>query len=219
MTPDYKTAALKATETLIKYRISSAPVDPLPILKDTPGVLVLSFEEMSDLTHVSRQDILSMYGCENQDAVTTAYVSGTVTHYTVAYNRLLPARVVGLALARELGHIILGHDGTKPEDVRLEEARCFAHHLMLPRPLVHALTASAIRLTTELIGTVSGFPDRCLLCIRKQPGVYVPPELNRIVRDNFLPYIFNFFEYQRHASRSDASALADLGTYMDNYEE
>ena len=219
ITPDYQKAAIKATETLIKYRVESAPVDPLPILKNTPGVLVLTFEEMSDLAHVSRQSLMSMYGCENQDAVTTAYVSGTVTHYTVAYNRLLPARIVDLALARELGHIVLGHDGTRPENVRLEEARCFAHHLMLPRALVHALSASCLRITTELIGNVSGFPDRCFSCIRKQPGVSVPPELNRIVRYNFMPYIINFFEYQRHASKSDASALADLGTYMDNYEE
>lgn len=219
MTPDYQSAAIKATETLIKYRISSAPVDPLPILKDTPGVLVLTFEEMSDLAHVSRQSLMSMYGCENQDAVTTAYVNGSTTHYTVAYNRLLPARIVDLSLARELGHIILGHDGTRPENVRLEEARCFAHHLMLPRPLVHSFSALSLRLTTELIGTISGFPDRCFSCIRKQPGVSVPPELNRIVRDNFMPYIINFLEYQRHASKTDASALADLGTYMDNYEE
>ena len=47
----------------------------------------------------------------------------------------------------------------------------------------------------------------------------MPAELNRIVRDNFMPYILNFFEYQRHAAQYDGSALADLGTYMDNYEE
>ena len=45
MTPDYQKAAIKATETLIQYQIGTAPIDPLPILKKTPGVIVLSFEE------------------------------------------------------------------------------------------------------------------------------------------------------------------------------
>ena len=219
MTPDYERAAIKATEILIKYNIRTAPVDPLPILKQLPGVFVTTFAEASGKAHMDRQELINMYGCDNQDAVTNVYIRDDQKHYIVTYNRLLPSRIIDMALARELGHIVLGHDGTRPEDVRQEEARCFAHHLMLPRALVHALSASCLRITTELIGNVSGFPDRCFSCIRKQPGVSVPPELNRIVRDNFMPYIINFFEYQRHASKSDASALADLGTYMDNYEE
>ena len=219
MTPDYERAAIKATETLIKYRIGSAPVDPLPILKATPGVLVMTFAEMSDMAHMDRKELISLYGCENQDAVTTAYIDGNKTHYTVTYNRLLPSRIIDMALARELGHIILGHDGTRPEEIRQEEARCFAHHFMFPRPLIHALTAANLRLTDDLVRNIAGCPDRCISCIRKQPGVTVPAELNRIVRDNFKPYIFNFFEYQRHAAAFDGSALADLGTYMNGYIE
>jgi hypothetical protein len=48
MTPDYERATIKATETLFKYNIGTAPIDPLPILKKTPGVLVFTFKEMSD---------------------------------------------------------------------------------------------------------------------------------------------------------------------------
>ena len=47
MKPDYELAATKAYEMLIKHKIVSAPVDPLPVFKRTPGVLVLSFTEMS----------------------------------------------------------------------------------------------------------------------------------------------------------------------------
>ena len=219
MKPDYERAALKATETLILHGVSSAPVDPLPILKSTPGVLVLTFQEMSDRTNISRKDILNMYGCKNQDAVTTVFVDGDELHYIVTYNRMLSSRIVDRALARELGHIILGHDGTRPEDVRNEEAKCFAHHLLCPRALIHSIQATNIRLTVETLGNITGLYDYCISCIRKQPGVYVPAELNRKVRDQFRPYFLALFEYQRYASLNDGSALADLGSYMDHYEE
>ena len=219
MKPDYEKAAVKATETLIQNNIRSAPVDPLPILKKTPGVLVLSFEEMSNHTNIDRKEILNTLGCRNQDAVTTVFVDGSELQYVVTYNRMLSAGLVSRALARELGHIVLGHDGTRPEEVRQEEAKCFAHHLLAPRALIHALQASNIKLTTEVLGNITGFYDYCLSCIRKQPSVVVPAELNRKVRDQFMPYITNIFEYLRYASRTDGSALADLGPYMEGYVE
>ena len=219
MTTDFKTAAIKAAETLIKYGVSSAPVDPLPILKKMPNVIVMTFSEMSEIAKMDRKQLLDMYGCDNQDAVTTAYLVGDKVHYCVTYNRLLPSRIVDLSLARELGHIVLGHDGTRPEEVRQEEAKCFAHHLMAPRALIHAIEATNIRITEDLIRNITGLPDRCLSCVRKHPGVAVPAELNRIIRDNFMPYIQNFFEYQRAAAKYDGSALAELGNYMEGYEE
>jgi len=219
MTPDYERAAIKATETLINHYIGTAPIDPLPILKKTPGVLVLSFEEMSKKANIDRKEIISMVGCENQDAVTTVYLDGEKVRYVVAYNRLLSSRIIDRALARELGHILLGHDGTRPESVRQEEAKCFAHHLLCPRPLIHSIQASGLRLTMEVFGNITGFGEHCLSCIRKQPPVHVSAELNRAVRDKFRDYIFNFFDFQRHAMHTDGSALADLGNYMEGYEE
>ena len=219
MTPDYERAAIKATETLIQHKIGTAPVDPLPILKKTPGVLVFTFKEMSDRTNIDRKDILNQIGCENQDAVTTVFLAGEKKRYVVTYNQMLSTGIVSRALARELGHIVLGHDGSRPEEARNEEAKCFAHHLLCPRPLLHSIQASGIRLTVETIANLTGFYDHCLSCIRKQPGVHVPAELNRQVRDQFMPYIMNLFEYQRYASLKDGSALADLGPYMEGYEE
>ena len=219
MTPDYEKAAIKATEILIQNKIGTAPVDPLPILKRTPGVLVMTFEELSNKTNIERQEILDTLGCKNQDAITTVFVHEDKLQYVVTYNRLLSARVIDRALARELGHIILGHDGSRPENVRNEEAKCFAHHLMCPRALIHSLQALNLRLTVEAIGNITGFYDYCLSCIRNQPGVYVPAELNKQVRDLFMPYIMNLFEYQRYASKQDGSALADFGSYMEGYAE
>lgn len=219
MTPDYTKAAIKAMETLIQYNIGTAPIDPLPILKQIPGVLVMTFQEMSDQTHIDRNEILVKLGCENQDALTTVFVNGSDLKYVVTYNRLLSEGIINRALARELGHIVLGHDGTRLEQVRNDEARCFAHHLLCPRPLIHTLQEKGIRLTVETLGNITGFYDYCLSCIRKQPSVKVPAELNRKVKEQFLPYINNLFEYLRYASTQDDSALADLGLYMEGYEE
>lgn len=219
MTPDYEKAAIKATETLIKYNIGAAPIDPLPMLKQTPGVLVLSFEEMANQTNIDRNEILDKLGCKNQDAVTTVFVDNDELKYVVTYNRMLSFGMVNRALARELGHIILGHDGSRPEEVRNEEAKCFAHHLLCPRALIHTVQATGIKLTVEAVGNMTGFYDYCLSCIRKQPSVTVSVELNRQVRDQFMPYVLNLFEYQKYASHSDGSAMADFGAYMEGYEE
>lgn len=217
--PDYQTAAIKAAEVLIQYGICTAPVDPLPILKSWPGVFVVSFAEMSEHIGTDRQDLVSICGENNQDAVTSVHLDGDSVRYIVAYNQLLPFHIVKRALARELGHIVLSHDGSRPEDIRDAEAKCFAHHLLCPRALIHSIQASNLRLTTELLGNMTGFYDLCLSCVRKTPGVSVPAELNRKVRDQFLPYFQNLFEFQRYASLKDGSSLADLGTYMDGYEE
>ena len=219
MIPDYQLAATKATETLIKFRIDSAPVSPLPILKKIPGVLVVSYQKMSDDMDQDRQCVIDMFGEKNQDAFTSVNLKDGKKLYIVTYNQKLSQVFVQRALARELGHIVLGHDGSRPEDVRNEEAKCFANHLLAPRALIHMIQASNLRLTEEVLGSLTGCYHHCLSCMRKIPPVTVSPDLNRLVRDQFKPYFLNFFEFQRYAAHADGSALADLGTYMDGYEE
>lgn len=218
MEPNYQKAAVMATEILIKYGISSAPVSPLPILKNTPGVLVFTFESISNHVDQDRRCVISMFG-QNQDAFTTVNKVGDKKQYIVTYNQQLPQVIIQRSLSRELGHIILGHDGTLPEDVRNEEARAFANHLLVPRPLIHAIRSVGIPITVEMLGNLTGCFDYCLSCMRRIPPVSVPVELNRAVRDQFAAYIDNFIEYHRTASLSDFSALADFGTYMEGYEE
>ena len=218
MTPDYQKAAIKATEILIQYGITSAPVSPLPILKNTPGVLVFTFESISNHVDQDRRCVISMFG-QNQDAFTTVNKVGDKKQYIVTYNQRLPQVLIQRSLSRELGHIILGHDGTLPEDVRNEEALAFANHLLGPRPLIHAIQSAGISISVEMLGNLTGCFDYCLSCMRRIPPVFVPADLNRAVRDQFADYIDNFIEYHRTASLSDSSALADFGTYMDGYEE
>jgi hypothetical protein len=219
MKPDYEKAATMATETLIKYGIKSVPVEPLTILESIPEVRVVSYEAMSNDAEQDRNCVMHMFGEKNQDSFTTVKVRDGKPQYLVTYNKLLSSYLFHRALARELGHIVLGHDGSLPEEIRNEEAKCFAHHLLVPRALINYIRSAGMRITTEVLGNLTGCNDYCLSCMRKIPEVHVPPELNRQVRDNFKSYFINFFEFQRLAALKDGSALADLGAYMEGYEE
>lgn len=219
MTPDYERAAVKAMETLIENNISTAPVIPLPVFKRTKGVLVLSFTEMSARIGVERGSLVSMFNEENHDAVTSTHFEDGKLRYIVTYNQRLPLYLLQRALARELGHIVLGHDGSRPEDVRMEEAYCFAHHFLCPRPLIHAIQQSGIPFTIEMLGAMTGCYERCLVGMRKTPAVHVLPELNRKVKEQFKDYIENFLDFESYLSKTDDSMLVNFGSYMDGYEE
>jgi hypothetical protein len=217
MTPNYELAATKALETLIEYNICSSPIDPLPIVKSTEGVIAMPFADLAANAGVERSNLVPMFGV-NQDAV-TFFIGVEKLKYVVAYNQYLPFDMIRRGLARELGHIVLGHDGTRPADVRMAEAMCFARHLLFPRPLIHALLEAGIPMTVEVVGSITGCYERCLAGLRKTPGVKVSAELNRKVRDMFADFVRNFTEFQTLLSPGDRTSIADFGTYMDYYEE
>ena len=219
MTPDYDRAATAAAEILIKYGICTAPVDPIPIFKKASGFNVVTFTEMSRMVGVDRQDLLSSFDASNRDAVSSVYLKNGKNHYLVAYNMRLPQYLVQRALAREMGHIVLGHDGTRPQEVRNAEALCFAHHLICPRALIHAIQESGTKITTEVLGNTTGCYERCLIGMRRDPATHVPAELNRKIRDQFSDYLSDFLDFQSFLSQDDDSMIANFGTYMDGYEE
>lgn len=121
MTPDLSFAASKAKEILEKFH----GMEPLCILRSMSNVLICSFAEASAKTGEARDKIISAF-VEPCDAV-SIYMNGK---YIVVYNQRMPFEIVRKALARELGHIVLGHDGTRPEDVRQQEALHFAKCLL-----------------------------------------------------------------------------------------
>ena len=219
MTPDYERAAIKATETIIQYRISTAPVAPLQILQAIKGTMVLSYADAAESIGLQRESLIAMFGTGNQDAATFAREIKGKLCYIVIYNQRLPFYMLQRALARELGHIVLGHDGSRPEDVRMAEAVTFARHLLCPRPLVQALRDAGLTITVEMLGNITGCYERCLAGIRKTPGVYVHEALNRAVREQFSAFVSNFVNCQCVLADPDESAVADFGTYMDNYRE
>ena len=219
MTPDYDRAATAAAEILIKYGINTAPVDPIPIFKKADGFNVVTFTEMSNMIGMDRNSIISAFSAENHDAVSSVYMKDGKPHYLVAYNMRLPQYIVQRALAREMGHIVLGHDGTRPEYVRNAEALCFAHHLLCPRALIHAIQAAGMKITVEVLGNTTGCYERCLIGMRKTPATHVPADLNRQIREQFADYISDFLDFQSYLSLDDDSMIANFGTFMDGYEE
>lgn len=215
MKPDYDRAAIAAMETLVNNNITACPVLPLPILKKQKNVLALSFTEISDKIGMNRDNLISSFEDENKAALTSA--QGNL--YIVAYNQRLPFDMLKPPLARELAHVVLGHDCSLPEDVRMAEAYCFAHHFLCPRPFLSAFIESGIPITIDLLNNMTGCGYRCLRNMQKEPSTHVPAELNRKVKNMFADYIRNILDYARFLSFSDESMLANFGTFMDGYEE
>ena len=216
MIPDHNRAAIKAAETLIRYGVKTAPVSPLPILSQMDNVITVSFSELGISSGINKNDIVPLFG-KNRDAVTSIHMKDGEKFYVVAYDSMLPFNMIQRALAREMGHIVLNHTENSIEN--MEEATTFSHHLLCPRALLHAIMATGIRITVDLLSNLAGVFDQCLVCMRKTPGTTVPIALNRFVRTQFMPFIVNFFEFHRTVMPADGSALADFGSFMDGYEE
>lgn len=219
MNADFDRAAVAAMQLLIDYRITETPVDPMPMLISYPGVRVISFAKMANEAAIDRDELVPLF-VANQDAATFRLKSdiGDVS-YVVAYNLRLPFEIVCRAVARELGHIVLGHDGTRPFEIRRAEAMCFAHHLLSPRPVLHMLRSSGVPLTMNVLSDTTGCIDECVDDMRQVPGVHVPVDMNRKVHALFYRRISEYIRFRSSSKRPDKSPLIDLGTYMDFYEE
>ena len=118
MKPDYKTSAQKAAETFDKYKTD----DPLSVLEQMPNVLLIAIDAKDDNGDAS---------C-TFDAMTVMSKPDGKARYIVIYNKNISPVRLRFALARELGHIVLQHDDSDPDDVRSEEAGSFAHYLFRP---------------------------------------------------------------------------------------
>jgi len=121
MEPDYQRAEQKAKE----LKESGADC-PLQILKALQNVAATSFADASTRYGINRDTLLSMFDIENQDAI-TMFRNGS---YLVIYNQELPCKTIRHAVARELGHIVMEHDGSRPEEIRMKEANYFAEQFL-----------------------------------------------------------------------------------------
>ena len=118
MTPDYKKAAARAAETSASFGSCAAPEDVLRIMRSFPSVFVASL----DVNPLSEK--------EAWDAFTLVREKNGALQYIVTYNSRLPSFLLLRVLARELGHVVLAHDGSAPEEIWMEEADCFSYHLI-----------------------------------------------------------------------------------------
>lgn len=220
MKPDFDRAAVAAMKLLIDNRITDTPILPMPILLKWPGVRVISFARMANEANEEREELVPLF-VHNQDAATFKLgVNIDDIGYVVAYNMRLPFEIVCRAIARELGHIVLGHDGvTRPYEIRRAEAMCFAHHLLSPRPVLRMLQESGMPLTMNVLSDTTGCIDECVEDMQSIPGAHVPPEMNRQVKELFRRGISEYIRFHSAAKKEDHSPLVDLGTFMDYYEE
>ena len=224
MTPDYEKAAIAAMNILTgdpgRKPITKTPIDALDILLNYPGVRVMTFSNMATETGKNREELVPLFG-ENQDAVTFRLehsIKGV--QYVVVYNMFLTVDVVMRALARELGHIVLGHDGqTRSADVRLAEAKCFAHHLLSPRPVIRMLLDSGMPVTLDVLAETTGCSSDCSEDMKAIPGVHIPKDLNQKVKAQFAQEIDEYIRFKRATQKKDTSPVVDFGGFMDFYEE
>ena len=219
MTPDFDRAATAAAEILIKYGVSKAPIDAKRIFKDSEDAVLYTFTEASQLIGIDRSELLSAFDARNHDAVSSVIVKDGKTKYIVAYNARLSDFLVQRALARELGHIVLRHDGTRPEEVRNAEAITFARHFICPRAMIHAIRERDIPVTVEMLGNMTGCYERCLMGMQKTPATSVSADLNRKIKEQFAEYIDEFLDFHTYLAIEDNSMQANFGTFMDGYEE
>ena len=220
MIPDFEKAATEALKILIDNRITETPIDALSVLLNYPGVRVMTFSSFALETGKKREELIPLFG-QNQDAVTFHLdmdIDGV--EYVVVYNMFLTVDVVMRGIARELGHIVLHHDGrTRPADVRLAEAKCFAHHLLSPRPVIRMLQDSGITVTLDVLAETTGCSSDCVEDMKNIPGVSVSKELNQQVKALFCERISEYIRFHSASSVNDNSPVVDFGSFMDCYEE
>ena len=219
--PNLETAAIKALEILKEKKISETPVNALSILLERENVRVVPFTKVALDTGMKRRELVQLFDA-NQDAATFHLNVPEMedVDYIVVYNMRLPHEIIRRGIARELGHIVLGHDGaTRSKEARFSEAMCFAHHLLSPRPVIRLLQESGMPLTMNMLAQTVGCSDDCVDDMQKIPGVHTPKEINREIRDQFARGINEYIRFHKSSPIPDKSPLVDLGTYMDNYED
>lgn len=222
-TPDFDRAATAAMQLLADRNNPETPIRSMDILLNYPRVRVIPYTQAAEQAGVARHDLVFLFG--NREAASFRLNMPdnpelSDVDYLVFYNMLLSDEVVRRGIARELGHIVLGHDGmTRPHDVRLAEAICFAHHLLTPRPIIHVLQQSGHAVTLDMLVETTGCSDSCVDEIQRIPGTRVPVELNKKVKDLYASRILEYVNYHFSSDKADHSHVLDFGTYMDGYEE
>ena len=216
--PRLNEAAMAAAKVLIDHHVAAAPVNPIQILTSMPDVFVVTFTEMADGQRIAQDSSPSLFGSNSQDAVSYS-LGGNGSLRVVAYNQRMPYYIVQMAVARELGHIVLGHDSAQRDDVDITEALYFARHLLCPRPLIRALKDKDIPLSVEALGNLTGCYGRALAGMRSMPGAVVPASMNRRIRAQFALYVDTIIDHCAAIEPNDSFIPADFGSYLDNYEE
>lgn len=219
-TVDCTTAATQAARALIKFNIGRTPIYPQQILQASKYATMISFANQDELDEIiMNTNVLTSQHRRNL-VMSSIYVDdGGQTNYLFSVNRNAPMGHLKLALAVELGHIYLGHNSHFAQSKKHnQEAECFAIHLEFPRPLIKLLQEKGVRLTKETFSRIFGDCEWCLDSILNAQPVRITPELNRLVKEQFAPYVDKLEDIGVFLIPSRGEEL-DLSSYMEGYEE
>lgn len=171
-TADLERAARMAYRTLVAREVRSLPVEPLAILHACRDTRVYSAEAAADALDLPPEQIAGMF--READAVTCRISGEGSLHYIVIYRQDgNPARL-RFTLAHELGHRLLKHTGSSPEEER--EADCFASHLLCPDPVLRCVSADHAD-AAERIASLCYVSRTCARMTLRRPKLALAPEL------------------------------------------
>ena len=218
--PDCTEAATQAARALIKFKIARTPIYPQQILQASQYATVITFESIQELENCIDYTKLEMLRWENQYVINGSYLDQNGhEQFLIAVNRFAPMGKLKLMLAVGLGHIYLGHSNhVRNKTQKNQEAECFAIHLEFPRALIRLLQERNFVFTKESFSRIFGDCEWCLDSILNAKPVTISPELNRLVKDQFTPYV-NKLEEIGILSIPPNGEEIDLSMYMEGYEE
>lgn len=216
---DCTTAATQAARALIKFGISRTPIYPQQIVQASDRATMVSFADLDEIDDIVGTN--SVFTMENKNLVWTSIVpeENGIHSYLFTVNRNAPMGRLKLALAIELGHIYLGHGShiLGSEKAR-KEAECFALHLEFPRALIKLLQEREVVLTKVMFSRIFGDCEWCLDSILNAEPVTISPDLNRLVKEQFAPYVDKLEDIGIFLADPRGEEL-DLSKYMAGYED
>lgn len=217
---DCTTAATQAARALIKFNIARTPIYPQQILQSSKYATMVSFENDYELDDIMMNTNVITSQKHDNLVMSSIYMDESgQTNYLFAVNRNAPMGHLKLALAVELGHIYLGHNSHFAQTTkRNQEAECFALHLEFPRPLIKLLQERGFVFTKETFSRIFGDCEWCIDSIMNAKPVRISPELNRLVKEQFTPYVDKLEDLGVLQIPIRGNAI-DLRSYMAGYEE
>ena len=206
---DCITAATQALRALVRFRISRTPIYPQQIMQASPLATMATFDGIAEADEEDLYPIVKHGEMTRKDGS---------QHYIFYVDRNAPIGHLSLSLAVALGHIYLGHDENHLDDAMEREAECFAAHMMFPRPVIRLLEERKYAFTEESFARIFGYCDWCIDSLQAAPKVTVSAELNRLVKDQFRPYV-DTLEEMNVLKPIARNRPLDLSRYMDGYED
>ena len=216
---DCTTAATQAARALIKYKVSRTPIYPQQIIQSADRTTMVSFGNPDEM-----DDLLWTNSVVTLEAGTLVWISVVAEEdgrdsYLFTFNRNAPMGDLKLELAVALSHVYLGHALNNIGSRKcMRESECFALHLLFPRPMIKLLQERGVVLTKRMFSRIFGHCDECLDFLLDAEPVTISPDLNRILKDQFTPYVDKLEDIGIFLAEPHGEEL-DLSKYMEGYED